>query len=152
MDEPGEEWQQLTGEESANDESSNEPPAVPMDTTVDAISQASETNGVDVADMTMQVDMTTPPRSIPSLASERSQPASDPVPIPPQLRSQAPGVLDVIANGNEGPITPRNNAGPWVFDGSAGTVALPIALAGRDTALGEMRSIDSTAMDAVSRS
>ncbi|CAI4219095.1 unnamed protein product [Parascedosporium putredinis] len=91
VDEPGEEWQQLTGEESANDESSNEPPAVPMDTTVDAISQASETNGVDVADMTMQVDMTTPPRSIPSLASERSQPASDPVPIPPQLRSQAPG-------------------------------------------------------------
>jgi hypothetical protein len=29
--------------------------------------------------------------------------------------------LDVAVNGNEGPMTPRNDVGPFVFDGSAGT-------------------------------
>ena len=28
------------------------------------------------------------------------------------------------SSGAEGPITPRNNAGPWVFDGSAGRLAV----------------------------
>jgi hypothetical protein len=28
--------------------------------------------------------------------------------------------LDVVLTGNEGPMTPRNDAGPFIFDGSAG--------------------------------
>ena len=30
------------------------------------------------------------------------------------------GVNPTLIGGPEGPITPRNNAGPWVFDGSGG--------------------------------
>ncbi|PKS13262.1 hypothetical protein jhhlp_000033 [Lomentospora prolificans] len=154
VDEPCEEWQQLTGEESANDESNNEPSGAGADaTSVDSHQQVSDTSGPDVADVTMQVDVATPPRST---LSDRPQPASDPVPIPPLLRNQgcnsSPGPLDVLTNGNEGPITPRNNAGPWVFDGSAGVVSLAPGLSGPDVSLGEMRSIDSAAMETAGRS
>ncbi|KAK4241891.1 hypothetical protein C8A03DRAFT_40726 [Achaetomium macrosporum] len=54
---------------------------------------------------------------------------SDPMPIPAQ-RNILPGdgrretrtpspTGAPVTNGHEGPITPRNDAGPWVFDGSA---------------------------------
>ncbi|KAH6636371.1 hypothetical protein F5144DRAFT_177091 [Chaetomium tenue] len=53
---------------------------------------------------------------------------STPMPIPsPALRTLPDGRRETrtpsptgapVANGHEGPITPRNDAGPWVFDGS----------------------------------
>lgn len=33
-------------------------------------------------------------------------------------RTPSPTGAPVVMNGHEGPITPRNDAGPWVFDGS----------------------------------
>lgn len=60
-----------------------------------------------------------------------SHAAASPVPIPTAAQRILPGAGDgrreartpsptgvPVANGNEGPITPRNDAGPWVFDGS----------------------------------
>jgi len=156
VEDPCEEWQQLTGEESANDESNNEPASTAADTTsVDSHLQVPETSVADVGDVTMPVDIATPPRSDQALPANRSQNSSDPVPIPPLLRNQArplPAGLDVLTNGHEGPITPRNNAGPWVFDGSAGIAGLAPGLAGADVALGEMRSLDSAAMESVGHS
>ncbi|KAL2156301.1 hypothetical protein VTH82DRAFT_1046 [Thermothelomyces myriococcoides] len=53
---------------------------------------------------------------------------SNPMPIPsPAQRNSADGHCEArtpsptgapVTNGHEGPITPRNDAGPWVFDGS----------------------------------
>ncbi len=40
---------------------------------------------------------------------------------PATLRTATPTSADII--GGEGPLTPRNNAGPFVFDGSAGRAA-----------------------------
>ncbi|KAK3904340.1 hypothetical protein C8A05DRAFT_42567 [Staphylotrichum tortipilum] len=55
---------------------------------------------------------------------------SNPMPIPsPAQRIQPDGRRETrtpsppgapVTNGPEGPITPRNDAGPWVFDGSGG--------------------------------
>jgi hypothetical protein len=33
-------------------------------------------------------------------------------------RTPSPSGINPALNGQEGPITPRNDAGPWVFDGS----------------------------------
>jgi E3 ubiquitin-protein ligase DMA1/2 len=43
-----------------------------------------------------------------------------------------------LMNGTEGPITPRNDAGPWVFDGSAGRRASEASAA----AVGATRSLN----------
>lgn len=52
---------------------------------------------------------------------------SEPVPIPTGTpvarRTPSPNSIPVI-NGHEGPITPRNDAGPWVFDGSGARIGL----------------------------
>lgn len=52
---------------------------------------------------------------------------SEPVPIPTATpnarRTPSPGSGGVrTGNGHEGPITPRNDAGPWVFDGSGARI------------------------------
>jgi E3 ubiquitin-protein ligase DMA1/2 len=62
--------------------------------------------------------------------------ASNPVPMTNgdgqrDTRTPSPTGVPVVQNGTEGPITPRNDAGPWVFDGSGarlradGTPATP---------------------------
>lgn len=56
-------------------------------------------------DPTIPSSTSTPPRAIPPRTSART-------------RQDAPFVN---ANGNEGPMTPRNDAGPFVLDGGAGT-------------------------------
>jgi hypothetical protein len=60
--------------------------------------------------------------------SPLSHTLSSPVPIPtPAQRVTPDGRRETrtpsptgapVTNGHEGPITPRNDAGPWVFDGS----------------------------------
>lgn len=80
----------------------------------------------------MREDASTPP-----MADAAPHGTTEPVPIPypaantrrtPSPRSGGvPG-----ANGAEGPITPRNDAGPWVFDGSGariGATPTPSAIA-----------------------
>ncbi|KAK4123851.1 hypothetical protein N657DRAFT_572651 [Parathielavia appendiculata] len=57
-----------------------------------------------------------------------SHTTSNPMPIPSPAQRILPGVRREartpsptgapVTNGHEGPITPRNDAGPWVFDGS----------------------------------
>lgn len=37
-------------------------------------------------------------------------------------RTHTPNGIQAASSSSEGPITPRNDAGPWVFDGSAGRV------------------------------
>lgn len=52
---------------------------------------------------------------------------SEPVPIPTGTpvarRTPSPNSIPVV-NGHEGPITPRNDAGPWVFDGSGARIGV----------------------------
>ena len=64
---------------------------------------------------------TSNPVPIPASASQRA--ASGPMTIPNvdgqrDRRTPSPTGAPVVLNGGEGPITPRNDAGPWVFDGS----------------------------------
>lgn len=142
----------MTSEGSeANSEANNEtPPSVtgPSDTQ----EHTPESDPGEAADMTMRVEMGTPSPSAQPPVPERIQNTmSDPVPIPPVVTAAAhPGCAPQRSPGvgsSENPITPRNNAGPWVFDGSAGaggvnglpvTPGLPIE---------HMRSIDSAALD-----
>ncbi|RDA90427.1 hypothetical protein CP533_5230 [Ophiocordyceps camponoti-saundersi (nom. inval.)] len=104
VDEPTEDWQQLDDENDDQAKQATTPPAPePVDITV---------QDADAMDVTVNVDA--------------QPPSSDPLPI----SSSASGAGRVghlrqnssppPAINGEGPITPRNNAGPWVFDGSAG--------------------------------
>jgi len=96
-----------------------------------------QTQPAEVADVGMLID-SSPPRqeSPPQLdgAGTLSDPSllshtlSNPMPIPsPAQRILPDGRRETrtpsptgapVTNGHEGPITPRNDAGPWVFDGS----------------------------------
>jgi hypothetical protein len=84
------------------------------------------------------IDISASAVSLP-LSSSSSNTTSNPMPIPAasaaqqrilasgsggsdgrrgSTRTPSPTGAPVLANGHEGPITPRNDAGPWVFDGS----------------------------------
>lgn len=158
VDEPCEDWQQMTSEESeANSEANNDtPPSVAGPSAAQEHTPGSDSG--DAADMTMRVEMGTPsPPAQPSVPERIQHTMSDPVPIPPVVSPAShlgcappnPSGAGAIAGGSENPITPRNNAGPWVFDGSAGegpVNGLPIS-----PGLTEMRSLDSAALDTASR-
>lgn len=67
--------------------------------------------------------------STPSTTDAVPHGASGPVPIPNSTpsarRTPSPSAGGVLAtNGHEGPITPRNDAGPWVFDGSGARIGV----------------------------
>ncbi|PHH83577.1 hypothetical protein CDD83_2961 [Cordyceps sp. RAO-2017] len=148
VEEPSEEWQQLEdcdeeaceqACEAAQDKAparSPSPASVPepADVTV---------QDADAMDVTVNVGAPAAPasRSTPPHASTEPLPINSPA-------SGAGRVGHLRENGSpspgpngEGPITPRNNAGPWVFDGSAGRRAADATL--------EMRSLDAAAdMDA----
>jgi len=51
-------------------------------------------------------------------------------------RTPSPTGAPVALNGNEGPITPRNDAGPWVFDGSGVRMRLEGTPAGSEASGG----------------
>lgn len=143
MDELAEEWQQFKeeqdkAEELQNSESEAAPvePVTSADTTTVERSHIQDTDAMDV---TVNITPESPQRR------DVSHTVSEPLPIrsaasgagrPGALRdSRSPSPPGI--NGTEGPITPRNNAGPWVFDGSAGRNA--------DPSTGEMRSLDAAA-------
>lgn len=60
-------------------------------------------------------------------------------------RTPSPTERHVAAPGHEGPITPRNDAGPWVFDGSG--IRIGSSRASTDSRRGEMRSLDTAAAE-----
>lgn len=67
--------------------------------------------------------------STPPTTDVASHVASEPVAIPNATpntrRTPSPGNGGVpTTNGHEGPITPRNDAGPWVFDGSGARIGV----------------------------
>jgi len=66
-------------------------------------------------------------------------------------RTPSPTNANALPNGHEGPITPRNDAGPWVFDGSGpGTRRAPgSGRASTDSRRGEMRNLDTAASEVV---
>ncbi|PHH81151.1 hypothetical protein CDD82_1255 [Ophiocordyceps australis] len=141
VDEPEEEWQQLDqGQhdmQEAPEEAVNEA-AVPRRPSSEPIGDG--TPDADVLDQTM----ISAPSDSASNVSTNSHAATDPLPIdnPSSGSGRAAHLRDEqcpspSCNG-EGPITPRNNAGPWVFDGGAGTRAV-------DSQIPEMRSLDAAA-------
>lgn len=66
--------------------------------------------------------------STPPGTDETSHGGAEPVPIPNSTpntrRTPSPGSMVLATNGHEGPITPRNDAGPWVFDGSGARIGV----------------------------
>ncbi|CAK7216602.1 hypothetical protein SBRCBS47491_002883 [Sporothrix bragantina] len=57
----------------------------------------------------------------------------------------SPSERHVAPHGHEGPITPRNDAGPWVFDGSG--IRIGSSRASTDSRRGEMRSLNTAAAE-----
>lgn len=143
VDELAEEWQQMKEEEDrAAEEEISEPEAAPVEPVPSADTTTIEKSNVhdtDAMDVTVNITPESPQRgNLPHAVSE-------PLPIrnagsgagrPSALRdSRTPSPPGL--NGAEGPITPRNDAGPWVFDGSAGRRA--------DATTAEMTSLDAAA-------
>ena len=146
MDEPSEEWQQLdSGVEDLPERS--QPLAPSMTDGVasspiphlnsDRDTPESSPNGADVGDATVLIDQVPPERETSSRPI-----ASEPVPIPnatnrtpmvaPSIalspsprgaRTPSPEANNPTVTITEGPLTPRNDAGPWVFDGNPARVS-----------------------------
>ncbi|KAF5009610.1 hypothetical protein FDECE_4215 [Fusarium decemcellulare] len=152
VDELAEEWQQMKNEAEAEaatpakadtePETDTTPPAA---TTGRSTPERSNTHDSDPMDVTVNITPETPQRN------ENSHTISEPLPIrnaasgagrSGQLRDSRTPSPPGLTNGAEGPITPRNNVGPWVFDGSAGRAA--------DATAAEMTSIDAAAEVSVS--
>ncbi|KAI1457116.1 hypothetical protein F4805DRAFT_201408 [Annulohypoxylon moriforme] len=160
VDEPSDEWQQLdSGIEDTQEEKPTHPvsqateivesPATsPVESTGDEHQPSSE---VDAGDVTMQIDSSAVQTTLLRHA------ATEPVPIPnatPRMsngdrsatnRTPSPN-SHPLANGHEGPITPRNDAGPWVFDGN------PARVSQESTRRNGMSSLDAAAQAGVDRS
>ncbi|KAI2471416.1 RING finger protein [Annulohypoxylon bovei var. microspora] len=160
VDEPSDEWQQLdSGIEDTQEEKPNrlvsqanemvESPATsPIDSNGD---EHQLSNEVDAGDMTMQIDSDT----VQTVLLRHA--ATEPVPIPnatPRIsggdrstsnRTPSPN-SHPLANGHEGPITPRNDAGPWVFDGN------PARVSQESARRNGMSSLDAAAQAGVDRS
>ena len=114
--------------------------APPVATPGRSTPERSNTCDSDPMDVTVNITPETPQRH------EVSHTVSEPLPIrnaasgagrSGQIRDSRTPSPPGMTNGAEGPITPRNNVGPWVFDGSAGRAAAPTSA--------EMTSIDAAA-------
>ncbi|KAI0013967.1 RING finger protein [Xylariaceae sp. FL0662B] len=161
VDEPSEEWQQLdSGMEDIQEDKS--PDATSETNHEVVLSTPSQTNGIsnlqhspepgDAGDTTMHID-TTPP--VPQGLLGRA--VTEPVPIPnatPRVmsgdrsgtnRTPSPSGGNPLVNGHEGPITPRNDAGPWVFDGNPERVS-------QESTRRTMSSLDAAAQTGADRS
>ncbi|KAH8653590.1 SMAD/FHA domain-containing protein [Xylariales sp. PMI_506] len=144
IDEPEEDWQQLdSGMDDVSEEHPEEPnpppaqePAEPSVALMDAAEvvptpaapSAPSPVEAESGDVTMMLDGG-PAEEEPT----STHAVSNPVPIAtPRVNPAAPlavrnlrtpspnGHPNAAPNGHEGPLTPRNDAGPWVFDGDAG--------------------------------
>lgn len=158
MDDASEEWEKIKEEQEVL-KKVEEAKAAESSNTVNGMNHGSDSSEdvdmidrVDASDATMRI-LEMPPglNSIhDSIRSSSSQFLSTTSPMP-IVRGGAGGLSSrrdrqtpspeagLITTGPEGPITPRNDAGPWVFDGGVGPqCAVPVS-----TASGGMPSIDS---------
>ncbi|KAI3343721.1 hypothetical protein F4824DRAFT_440864 [Ustulina deusta] len=125
VDEPSEEWQQLpeeVPEEKAEGQAlqKNNVP-IPSGSQLNDDSLKRYTDKADSGDVTVHFESTTAPQTP---ASPSRHVAADRVPIPNASQRRTPSpIQNGLVNGREGPITPRNDAGPWVFDGNPARVS-----------------------------
>ncbi|KAI0480818.1 RING finger protein [Xylariaceae sp. FL0804] len=152
VDEPSDEWQQL---DSGAEEVAEEQPAESSDQGLsDAPPSSAQIDGREdtpaspeqggTDDITVRLDSGVTA----SLQAQLSQTTTDPVPIPNagsrttshslERRTPSPNE-DPLLNIREGPITPRNDAGPWVFDGN------PARVSQESTSRNAMVSLDAAA-------
>lgn len=167
VDEPSDEWQQLdsgvediqednkaaTGSASQNDEARSIATSQTNSSSGNLHLQQSE---ADAGDMTMMHIDTSPVQqqavsSQQLLRHARTEPVPIPNATPRSVASNSSGRSgsnrtpspnnggNPLANGNEGPITPRNDAGPWVFDGN------PARVSQESTRRNGMSSLDAAA-------
>lgn len=142
VEEPADEWQQLPGElhqensqgdgvQESNAVGPSEPPHLKRD------SRVRRSEKEDSGDITMDATEDATPAS-PAGPSRHA--VSCPVPIPngSQRRTPSPARHGVL-HGHEGLITPRNDAGPWVFDGN------PARVSQENTRRNAMGSLDAAA-------
>ncbi|KAF3059617.1 E3 ubiquitin-protein ligase DMA2 [Daldinia childiae] len=160
VDEPSDEWQQLdSGIDDAQEEKTTPPAsqlngeAIPLaisQSNVEVNSRQSSGEG-DAGDVTMQIDAAaaqsvllrhavTEPVPIPNATPRVSSGDRSTTNRTPSPNSNPPGP------GHEGPITPRNDAGPWVFDGN------PARASQESTRRPGMSSLDAAAQVEVDRS
>ncbi|KAI1374640.1 hypothetical protein F4677DRAFT_163017 [Hypoxylon crocopeplum] len=155
VDEPSDEWQQL---DSGIDDVQEEKSASGARQGNDEVGppSTSQSNGSgneqqpsiegDVGDMTMLIDPTPIRHAV-----------TEPVPIPNATPRAVSGDRSAtnrtpspnshpLATGNEGPITPRNDAGPWVFDGN------PARVSQESARRNGMSSLDAAAQTGADRS
>ncbi|ETS83038.1 hypothetical protein PFICI_04914 [Pestalotiopsis fici W106-1] len=168
VEEPDEEWQQLdSGGEDVNMDARDTPEA-PVDAPADRSTDAAQINTVDGAteelasqapsaveengDVTMMLDNLPASADHAPTASETSTPIPIPRPSPMAVTSsnglpdarRTPSPPNAGATVHDGPLTPRNDAGPWVFDGDAGRssqdVSRPGAMVNLDAAATRVQS------------
>lgn len=162
IEDPSEDWEQMEDDEGAEQKQETKDKAVvpsdplPAPVAVPAESSRPQLPEIgtepDALDFTVALDRARTMSEMPRLQTIAPNTTTEPVPIPAVGASQAavlrngrdtrtPSPIgNHLTNGTEGPITPRNDAGPWVFDGSAGRRAAEAA--------NGMRSLDeATEMD-----
>lgn len=152
VDEPPEEWEQFDEDDDMSDDPSKEASpqpngnlqVTPVTSQLPGQRLAPELVETESAgDVTVMLDSSAMDLHTPSRHT-----TSNPVSIPNATPRQAP-IVDASGrtvrtpspNGNplipptEGPITPRNDAGPWVFDGDAGRASQEVTRRGGMTSL-----------------
>jgi hypothetical protein len=125
VDEPPEEWQQLpediSGDKAEGVAAEEGNASLLSSSQPNGNSHARQTDLGDPGDITVHFDsaaMAPPP------AGPIRHAKSDTVPIPNASIRRTPSPTGhAMLHSNEGPITPRNDAGPWVFDGNPARVS-----------------------------
>lgn len=141
MDEPTVDWEQLEEDKMDVDKKESESRAEEEAASVSQARDAPSPDS-DAMDITVSFNASGSPGGRPDGALAHA--GSEPLAITnPASGSGRVGYLrenrspSPPSSGGEGPITPRNNAGPWVFDGSAGHRVVD--------GNSEMRSLDAAA-------
>jgi hypothetical protein len=162
IDEPIEDWQQLDSdaEDDVPEIDAPSPSANPADTSNqnlldgDEMTSAIQTTGEGetTGDVTVMLDAATDLQQQQQSPPFRHVAASSPLPIPQSSRTSS-GPLPSSARSmrtpspnrvplTEGPLTPRNDAGPWVFDGDAGRASQEVSRQGAMTSLDASTRVD----------
>lgn len=162
IEEPDEEWQHLdSGPEDANMDTSDTPQTQTnptgqssqdqMDGVVEEPTSQTPSADGETGDVTMLIDRAPIVEPLPS-RQEVSSPVAIPRTVPIAVSSsnslanarRTPSPSNAGGIVQEGPLTPRNDAGPWVFDGDAGRasqdVSRPGAMVNLDAAAAQVES------------
>ncbi|KAG5764291.1 hypothetical protein H9Q72_007617 [Fusarium xylarioides] len=144
VDELAEEWQQLKNEAEAEAstpaQADTEPETDPVPAAANSgtsTPERSHTTDIDHMDVTVNITPETPKRNEVSHAISEPLSIRNAASVPRRVGQLGDSRTPSPPGGTEGPITPRNNVGPWVFDGSAGRTV--------SATEGEMTSIDAAA-------